>query len=85
MAELGQVVKDTITGLQGVVVAKTTWLHGCVRLTIQPREIKDGRPVDSYTFDEPQAVVVEDTPEGAVKPRAGHRPEPARQAGPSRS
>lgn len=48
---LGDVAKDTITGFAGVVIAKTEWLNGCVRLTLQSKEMKDGKPIDSQTFD----------------------------------
>jgi len=55
---LGDDAKDTITGLSGVVVAITDWLHGCQRITIQPRELKDGKPVDNCTFDVEQIEVL---------------------------
>ena len=48
---LGDEAKDTITGFGGVIVAITTWLNGCVRMTLQPREMKDGKPIDAITFD----------------------------------
>ena len=44
--DLGDVAKDTITGFEGVVVAQSKWLHGCVRMTLQPRELKEGKPLD---------------------------------------
>ena len=31
--ELGQKVRDRITGCTGVVVCRSEWLHGCVRIT----------------------------------------------------
>jgi hypothetical protein len=55
---LGDDAKDTITGLTGVVVAITDWLAGCQRITIQPRELKDGKPVENSTFDVEQVEVV---------------------------
>lgn len=54
--ELGSEVKDRITGLTGIVVGRTEWLNGCKRITVQPQEIKDGKPVEAYTFDVEQAV-----------------------------
>jgi hypothetical protein len=56
--ELGDRVKDKISGLKGIAVAITQWLYGCRRVTIQPEELKDGKPVDNFTADEPQLDVV---------------------------
>lgn len=56
---LGDRVKDPITGLQGVVTCVTTWLHGCIRLGVQPEELKDGKPLDAIYFDQSQLVLVE--------------------------
>lgn len=35
LIELGDRVKEVISGATGIVVARTTWLTGCVRLTIE--------------------------------------------------
>lgn len=59
--ENGQEVRDTITGFTGIVVATTEWLNGCRRITVQSPELKDGRPVDTVTFDEPQLKLVTHT------------------------
>ena len=37
MKNLGDEVKDTITGFKGIVVARTEWLNGCARVTVQPQ------------------------------------------------
>ena len=85
MIKLGQKVKDTITGLEGIVVAKTKWLHGCVRITIQPKVGEDGKVPDNYSFDEPQAEIIEDTPEKKPKKKKfGDRPSPSQKLGPIR-
>lgn len=90
---LGDKVKDRITGFTGIVVARTEWLYGCVRCTVQPQETKDGKPVDNQTIDEPQLDVVkrsviEDVREW-LKPKgrtAGPRPDVTRrQAAPTRA
>lgn len=49
--ELGDLARDGITGFTGVVTAITEWLNGCVRVTIQPAGLHEGKPDDSYTFD----------------------------------
>jgi hypothetical protein len=58
MIELGDEVKDEVTGFQGIAVARTEWLHGCKRIVIQPPLGKDEELKDSATFDEPQLVVI---------------------------
>lgn len=82
---LGDKARDQVTGFTGIAVARTVWLHGCVRVTLQPQSLdKDGKPLESQTFDELQlalvkAGVVQATPE--VKRAAstgGPRPEPVR-------
>lgn len=57
---LGSRARDTVTGFEGVVVARTEWLHGCARITIQPTELKDGLPMESHTFDELQVETVKE-------------------------
>ena len=82
----GDTVKDTLSGLEGVVVARTEWLHGCVRLAVSPPGSKDGKPYEPFWVDEPQAEVVK-IPRKVAKrapssPRAGPRDAPARTADP---
>lgn len=78
--ELGDKVKDTITGFAGVVIAKTQWLHGCERITIQPEKLHEGKPVETQSFDEPQLEVVKKKKiqEGQHN-TGGPRPEPQRR------
>lgn len=70
--ELGDVAKDTITGFQGTVVAITYWLNGCVRVTLQSQELKDGKPLDPIGFDVEQLELV----------RAKEKPQGTRSGGP---
>lgn len=56
--KVGDEVRDTITGFSGVVVCRSEWMFGCVRITVQPRELKDGKPVDYVSFDEDQLEVL---------------------------
>lgn len=56
--ELGDIVEDKITGFKGVAIGITKWLHGCRRITIQPEGMKDGKPLESSVFDEPQCIVL---------------------------
>ena len=75
--KLGDLAKDTITGLTGIVVAKTDWLHGCCRITLQPRGLKEGKILDQNTFDEPQLLFVrKNEAKRGSKNTGGPRPEP---------
>jgi len=51
---LGCLAKDTISGFEGIVISKTEWLNGCVRIQIQPRTLHDGKPIDAQVFDQQQ-------------------------------
>jgi len=53
MIKLGDIAKDTVTGFQGVVIGRSTYLYNVDRLTLQPRELLDGKRQDSRSFDEP--------------------------------
>lgn len=48
---LGCLAKDTVTGFTGIVSSRTEWLNGCIRIGLQPRELKDGKPIESQAFD----------------------------------
>ena len=56
--ELGDRVKDPVSGLTGIVTAVTTWLHGCIRIAIQPETVKDGKPAEAQAFDQSQLVLI---------------------------
>jgi len=71
---LGDKVRDQLSGLTGIVVSRTEWMYGCVRCGVQPQELKDGKPVESTVFDEPQLEIVQ---RGAL-PNVKHWREPER-------
>lgn len=83
---LGDKVKDSVTGFTGIVVGRTTWLHGCDRLIVQPEGInKEGKIYDNNSFDEPQLVLVKKakTKEGDHS-TGGPRETPIQKSGVSR-
>ena len=55
---LGDYIKDPISGLKGIAVARTIWLWGCIRISIQPKNVKDGKPADEVWFDENRLEVI---------------------------
>jgi hypothetical protein len=49
--ELGDKVREKVSGMVGIVTGLTEWLYGCTTVTVQPQELKDGKRVDSSAFD----------------------------------
>ena len=39
---LGTIVEEVITGFAGVAMGRVSFIDGCDRIIIQPRELKDG-------------------------------------------
>lgn len=80
--KLGDKARDKITGLTGIIVAMTHWLNGCLRITIQPQVLHEGKPVDNCTFDAEQVELVSAEPPPATKPTGGPSIAPRRSADP---
>ncbi len=57
---LGDEVKDKITGFRGIVIGITRWLNGCSRVGVQPRKVqKDkGKIAEAEWIDENQLAIV---------------------------
>jgi hypothetical protein len=78
--QLGTKVRDSLSGIEGVVIARTEWLYGCIRITIQPHGAHDGKPFEAFTIDEPQCEIVRDgTAASSGYRRHGPKPEPTRR------
>ena len=56
---LGDEVRDSVSGFTGIAVARTTWLHGCSRMGVDARAVHDGKPIDTFWFDESRLVLVQ--------------------------
>lgn len=67
VVELGDRIKDTITGFEGIAIGVTKWLNDCERWGIQSVALRENIPVETQWFDVNQLVLVE---KGAVKPRS---------------
>lgn len=80
----GDRVKDVITGFSGVIIAEHRYLSGCLRMTVQPEEMKDGKPIDSHTFDVEQLELVQADKHKLMAATGGPENEPARASIPSR-
>lgn len=62
--ELGAKVRDQVTELEGVIVARCEWLNGCLQYVVQPRGLHEGKKIESEWIDEGQ---LEETTEEAVR------------------
>ncbi len=58
MINLGDKVKDGVSGFTGIAIGRTVWLQGCDRVIVQPPVGKDGKLPDCATFDEPQLILI---------------------------
>lgn len=89
--QLGDRVRDRISGFEGIVIGVTDWLYQCRRPIVQPSTLTaDGKPTDSQSFDEPQLEVIEaaafaaQVPERVSAKTGGPRVTPARRSDPTR-
>lgn len=48
--ELGETVKDQLTGMTGVIIATAHYLYEADQALVQPKESKDGVSVESKWF-----------------------------------
>ena len=62
MVKLGSLVKDTITGFEGIAVGRADYLFGCSRIAIQSATLKDGKPIDQEWVDEQRVEVLAEMP-----------------------
>jgi len=59
---LGLMVKDKVTGMQGVVASVSFDLYGCVQCVVNPGLGKDGKLMDSAWFDVARLKVLSASP-----------------------
>ena len=70
--QLGNKVRDKISGFTGTVVAVTEWIAGCKRITVCANKLKDGKPIANQCFDEPMLEVIKPkTSKKRKKPTGG--------------
>lgn len=72
--KLGDYVRDTITGYEGIAAGITTWLNGCGRIGIQnktARNTETGLPVDMYWVDDVTVEVIKEQVNPTVQDRTG--------------
>lgn len=52
--DLGETVKDKVTGFKGVIIGRADHISGCDTFGVQCNTLKDGAPQDPRWFDEPR-------------------------------
>lgn len=82
--KLGDEVRDTISGFQGIVVCISNWLNGCQRITVQPQALHEGKSIGSETIDAEQVEVISETPPVKASKTGGPSIAPVRAADPKR-
>lgn len=61
MIQLGNRIRDKVTGVEGIATSRTEFLNGCIRYTLQPKPLKkDGAIPAELWFDEKQLELVGD-------------------------
>jgi len=55
---LGDQVKDPVSGFSGIVIAKTEYMNGCDRVCVQGKYVLKNKEIPEYHFDEPQLNVI---------------------------
>ena len=58
MVNLGDEVKDKVTGFRGIAVTRHMFIAGCDRITVQPPVDKEKKMPDAQTFDEPMLEII---------------------------
>lgn len=72
--ELGQQVKDRVTGFVGIATARIEYLNGCVQFCVKPKMTEPGKMPDGEYIDDGQleivgdSVSVEEEPDGGLMP-----------------
>jgi hypothetical protein len=59
LIQCGDKVQCGVTGFTGIAVSVHEYLHGCRRITVQPKLDTTGNFQDDRTFDEPQLNILE--------------------------
>ena len=67
--ELGDIVKDAITGFEGVAIGITRWLSQCDQVAVKSRSLHEGKTLDAHWFDITHLDVIEKGAFAHVAPR----------------
>jgi len=59
---LGEILKDKVTGFQGVAMCRTEYFTDCTHYGLCSQTLKDGKPLNWEYFDETRLVRIEGIP-----------------------
>jgi hypothetical protein len=65
--KLGEKYRDQVSGWEGTVTCRYSYMNGCVRYEVSARD-KDGKP-EAFVFDEQQLVPVDEPPVDVPAPK----------------
>ena len=82
--KLGDRVRDSISGLTGIVAARTEYLNGCIQYAVASQDLHDGAPIPFQWIDEGQLEVLPSDNAPAVKRPASSERSGGPQQHPSR-
>ena len=85
--DIGDKLRDKISGFEGIVTAKTEWYNGCKRYRLEPDKLnpETGGLIEDETFDEDQLEKVRKVKvRPPTKPTGGSRPNDTRPIAKSR-
>ncbi len=61
MIELGQKVKDRITGYEGIAIARLEYINGCIQYCVKPNKLDEkGKIIEGEYIDVGQLEIVGD-------------------------
>ena len=49
--ELGNKVRDKVTGFEGIAIAKIEYINGCIQFCVKPKVKEDGKMPDGEYID----------------------------------
>lgn len=80
MINLGDKVRDKVTGFVGIAVCRSTYLNGCDRIAVQAPAKKNEKPLGWVYFDEPQLEVTRSKAiKRGSKKTGGYKPDNAQK------
>ncbi len=83
--KLGNTYKDSISGFEGIAIARAVYLYGCQRVMVAPNKLKpDGDFLPDCWFDEAQLVSVRSKTKVAKRGKSNGPAGPSRSTPPSR-
>ena len=58
--KLGEKVKDIVSDFTGIAICRMEYMNGCVRYTVQGKQVKSSKDVPTMDIDMEQLVRVDD-------------------------